>query len=53
MKQSLKAYLPKINDLTNFENVVSKVKSENKFIAHLTDDAKPLKSLIEANKDFF
>lgn len=53
MKQSLKAYLPKINDLTSFENIVTKIKSENKFIAHLTDDAKPLKSLIESKNDFF
>jgi 16S rRNA (uracil1498-N3)-methyltransferase len=53
MKQSLKAYLPKINDLTSFENIFKHIEVENKFIAHLTDDAKPLKLLIEGEKNFF
>jgi 16S rRNA (uracil1498-N3)-methyltransferase len=53
MKQSLKAYLPKINDLTHFEKVIKDVNFEHKFIAHLTADAKPLKSLIEGKSAFF
>lgn len=47
MKQSLKAYLPKINELMPFEKFLKTVKQEQKFLAHLTDDSKPLLSLLK------
>lgn len=34
MKQSLKAYLPKLNPLTSFKNVVNEAQNQQKFIAH-------------------
>src|SRR5690606_38154118 len=34
MKQSLKAYLPKLNDITHFRQLVTNIKTENKFIAY-------------------
>ena len=37
MKQSLKASLPKINDIKNFDTVVSRISQENKFIGYLDD----------------
>ncbi len=51
MKQSLKAYLPKINELVEFAKFVSSVKIESKFVAHLTDDAKPLKEVVVDKKE--
>ncbi|GAB2620866.1 16S rRNA (uracil(1498)-N(3))-methyltransferase [Emticicia sediminis] len=51
MKQSLKAYLPKINELVDFEKFVSSVKIESKFVAHLTDDAKSLKEIVVDKKE--
>ncbi|MER0438686.1 16S rRNA (uracil(1498)-N(3))-methyltransferase [Emticicia sp. W12TSBA100-4] len=51
MKQSLKAYLPKINELVDFEKFVSSVKVESKFVAHLTDDAKSLKEVVVDKKE--
>jgi 16S rRNA (uracil1498-N3)-methyltransferase len=52
MKQSLKAYLPKINELISFEKFIKTVKEKQKLIAHLTDDAQPLTSIIEHNSSF-
>ncbi len=46
MKQSLKAYLPKVNELVDFEKFIKSVDIEAKFVAHLTDDAKPLKEVV-------
>lgn len=46
MKQSLKAYLPKINELMPFEKLLPTVKEQQKFLAHLADDSKPLQSLL-------
>lgn len=46
MKQSLKAYLPKVNELIDFEKFIKSVDIEAKFVAHLTDDAKPLKEVV-------
>ncbi len=44
MKQSLKAYLPKINELTPFDKFIVSVQGANGFIAHCYDSAKqPLK----------
>lgn len=51
MKQSLKAYLPKINELVDFEKFVSSVKIESKFVAHLTDVSKPLKEVVTDKKE--
>ena len=51
MKQSLKAYLPKINELVDFEKFIKNANFEAKFIAHLTDDAKPLKEVVADKKE--
>ncbi len=40
MKQSLKAYLPKLNKLTTFKDLVSSSKTEHRFIAHCYQDSK-------------
>jgi 16S rRNA (uracil1498-N3)-methyltransferase len=45
MKQSLKAYLPKVNELIDFDKFIKTTNYEAKFIAHLTDAAKPLKDV--------
>lgn len=45
MKQSLKAYLPKVNELMDFDKFIENANFEGKFIAHLTDDVKPLKDV--------
>jgi 16S rRNA (uracil1498-N3)-methyltransferase len=45
MKQSLKAYLPKVNELIDFDKFIQNANFKGKFIAHLTDDAKPLKDV--------
>jgi len=37
MKQSLKAYLPKLNDITHFRQLVTNIKTENRFIAYCDD----------------
>jgi len=45
MKQSLKAYLPIINELTPFDQFIKNKMPENSFIAHCYDTAKtPLKN---------
>lgn len=41
MKQSLKAYLPKLNNLTKFEDFIEQVSDDQKFIAHCEDGEKP------------
>lgn len=51
MKQSLKAYLPKVNELIDFEKFIKSVNIEAKFVAHLTDDAKPLKDVLADKKE--
>jgi len=40
MKQSLKAYLPRLNNLTNFETFLSKNLEASKFIAHCEEGFK-------------
>jgi len=40
MKQSLKAYLPRLNNLTNFGTFLSQVQANNKFIAHCEEGEK-------------
>ena len=47
MKQSLKAYLPKINELITLERFLKGVVQEQKFVAHLTDDSKSLISSLK------
>ncbi len=52
IKQSLKAYLPKLNNLTNFKELVTKNKTENKFIAYCDNIQKThLKDLATKAKD--
>jgi len=52
MKQSLKAYLPKLNDITAFRQLVVNIKTENKFIAYCDDIQKThLKDLTNQGKD--
>jgi 16S rRNA (uracil1498-N3)-methyltransferase len=52
MKQSLKAYLPKINELTDFDAFLKTVNQKQKLIAHLTDDAQSLVKTIEPNSSY-
>lgn len=52
MKQSLKAYLPKLNNLTSIKELVTNNKTENRFIAYCDDIQKThLKDLAEKGKD--
>jgi 16S rRNA (uracil1498-N3)-methyltransferase len=52
MKQSLKAYLPKLNGLTSYKNLIINNKTENKFIAYCDEIQKThLKELIIRAKD--
>jgi 16S rRNA (uracil1498-N3)-methyltransferase len=52
MKQSLKAYLPKLNGLTSYKNLIINNKTENKFIAYCDDVQKThLKDLVTRAKD--
>jgi len=52
MKQSLKAYLPKLNNLTAFNKLVVSNKTENKYIAYCDDIQKThLKDLATKGKD--
>lgn len=47
MKQSLKAYLPKLNEFTLFKDFISETSAEHKFIAHCYEGEKPhLKDII-------
>lgn len=52
MKQSLKAYRPKVNELTTFEQLVKAAQADRKLIAHCYNTPKPLlKNVIEPQKD--
>jgi 16S rRNA (uracil1498-N3)-methyltransferase len=52
MKQSLKAYLPKLNNLTAFKELVANNTTSNKYIAYCDDIQKThLKDLAEKGKD--
>lgn len=42
MKQSIKATLPKINEMTSFDELLLKVETEKKWIAHLDDKVQTL-----------
>ncbi len=51
MKQSLRAHLPKLNPLVRFQQFVSKVESEQKYIAWCADTPLPhLKTLLLPGK---
>ncbi len=51
VKQSLQAFIPKINPLTNFADIL-KIKADNKFIAHCEEETKQhLKSFDLKNKN--
>ena len=52
MKQSLKAYLPKINELVSFDNFLKTVNQKQKLMAHLTDDAQPLVKILVPNSSY-
>ncbi|WP_337040776.1 16S rRNA (uracil(1498)-N(3))-methyltransferase [Emticicia sp. 17c] len=52
MKQSLKAYLPKINELIPLEKFLTTVAQEQKFLAHLADDAKPLSRCLKPQTSY-
>jgi 16S rRNA (uracil1498-N3)-methyltransferase len=52
MKQSLKAYLPGLNNLTNFEAFLSKAQAGPKFIAHCEEgEKKHLFAIAPAHED--
>jgi 16S rRNA (uracil1498-N3)-methyltransferase len=52
MKQSLKAYLPKLNDLTSIKELITNTKTKNRYIAYCDDIQKThLKDLVEKGKD--
>jgi len=40
MKQTLKAYCPRINSMLNFNEFIEKYKKQNGYIAHLSDERK-------------
>lgn len=53
MKQSLKAYLPQLDPLTRFTDLISQEFSGQKFIAHCEEQHREiLKNLIEPNQNY-
>ncbi|MDA3894090.1 MAG: 16S rRNA (uracil(1498)-N(3))-methyltransferase [Salinivirgaceae bacterium] len=53
MKQSIKAYRPKLNELTKFSDFLSANYKGNRFIAHCEDTPKPsFKSKLSNSQDF-
>lgn len=54
VKQSLKAYIPKMNDLMKFSDFISNNNSENKLIAHCNNDfkRKDLHSFVKPKTDY-
>jgi 16S rRNA (uracil1498-N3)-methyltransferase len=52
IKQSVKAYLPKLNKLTIFNDLINSCNHNNKYIAHCHEGNKPhLKDIIDENSD--
>jgi len=52
IKQSLKAYLPKLNPLTDFNELISEKKYKNRYIAHCNEGNKThLKNSIKPGED--
>ena len=53
MKQSVKTYEPKINDVEKFSDIITKVVQENKYIGHLGNHSGEfLKDLVVANETY-
>jgi 16S rRNA (uracil1498-N3)-methyltransferase len=53
MKQSIKAYKPKVNELTKFSDFIASQACENTFIAHCEEVPKPsLKSKVGKNQKY-
>jgi 16S rRNA (uracil1498-N3)-methyltransferase len=54
VKQSLKAYVPKLNDLVKFNEFVQSQHSETKFIAHCESDLerKEFKKILQPQSDY-
>lgn len=54
VKQSLKAYVPQLNDLVKFNDFVKENHSENKLIAHCDEDSTRVnfKEFIQPQKDY-
>ena len=50
MKQSLKAYLPKINELTDYKKFIESPLNQQKLIAHLEENTLALSKTTLANK---
>ncbi len=52
MKQSVKAYLPKLNEMVSFNEFITNCTTENRYIAHCYEGEKPhLKNVVEENQD--
>lgn len=52
MKQSVKAYLPKLNRLTSFPEFLHTVEEENRFVAHCYEGEKPhLKNYVNSGEN--
>ena len=52
MKQSVKAYLPKLNEMVTFSDFLKSCTTQNRFIAHCYEGEKPhLKNRVEQNQD--
>lgn len=53
VKQSLKAYHPKLNEALSFKNFITKTQASQKFIAHcLPEEKKTLKDCINTQADY-
>lgn len=54
VKQSLKAYIPKVNDLTKFSDFIKSNHSEHKLIAHCDSnfERKEFQKIIQPNNDY-
>ncbi len=52
MKQSVKAYLPQLNEMVSFNDFIESCTTENRFIAHCYEGEKDhLKNVVNKNKD--
>jgi 16S rRNA (uracil1498-N3)-methyltransferase len=53
IKQSVKAYLPKINKLTKFNDLINNCDNKKKYIGHCYGEQKPhLKDVIQVNSNY-
>ena len=52
MKQSLKLYLPKINDMIDFEDVVGKITQDSKYIGYLDASNDFLSQIAPVNSNY-